>query len=48
MVGHFHGSLTNVGIELNLGELRLGLKSLSFLSRLSLLGNCVSLLIAQE
>lgn len=48
VIGHLHGSVTNVGIELELSELGLGLESLGYFRWQSLLGNRVSLLIAKE
>ena len=48
MIGHLHGLLTDVGVELHLSEFGLGHEPLSDLTRLRLLGNRVSLLVAEE
>ena len=48
VIGYLHGLLTDVGVELHLSELGFGHKSLGDLTRLRLLGNRVSLLVAEE
>ena len=48
MIRHLHGLLTDVGVELHLSELGLGHEPLCDLARLSLFGNRVSLLVAEE
>ena len=48
MIGHLHGLLTYVGVELHLSEFGLGHEPLSDLTRLRLFGNRVSLLVAEK
>ena len=48
VIRHLHGLLTDVGVELHLSEFGLGHKPLCDLTRLRLLGNRVSLLVAEE
>ena len=48
MIRHLHGLLTDVGVELHLSEFGFGHEPLSDLARLRLLGNRVSLLVAEE
>ena len=48
MIGHLHGLLTDVGVELHLSEFGLGHEPLGDLTRLRLFGNRVSLLVAEE
>ena len=48
MIGHLHGLLTDVGVELHLSKFGFGHEPLCDLTRLSLFGNRVNLLVAEE
>jgi hypothetical protein len=48
VIRHLHGLLTDVGVELHLSEFGLRHEPLGDLTRLRLLGNRVSLLVAEE